>query len=98
MAHWCNLVIQILVSLILVKEIESLLASMYTYYIQPSKDPLNTLSWQRIKSRGLKFLNIKTTWWISTLAPFKWVFNEYKMLVVKMNDAVVNIPIVKNHL
>lgn len=26
------------------------------------------------------------------LAPFKWVFNEYKRLVVKMNDDVINTP------
>jgi hypothetical protein len=36
MAHWCNLAIQILFSLILVKEIESLLASCITFNL--SKD------------------------------------------------------------
>jgi hypothetical protein len=26
------------------------------------------------------------------LAPFKWVFTEYKILVVKMNDDAINTP------
>jgi hypothetical protein len=43
-----------------------------------------------IESKGLKFLrNIKMKW-ISMLAPFKRMFEEYETLVVKMSDDVVS--------
>jgi hypothetical protein len=54
MAHWCNLVIQILISLILVKEIESLLASMYTYYIQSLKRPLEHTKLAKDQIKGFE--------------------------------------------
>ncbi len=60
---------------------------MYTYYSQSPKRHLErTKLVEVIEFRALNFLkNIKTRW-ISMLAPSKWMFEEYKTLVVKMSD------------
>jgi hypothetical protein len=54
MAHWCNLAIQIIFSFILVKEIESLLASMYMYYIQSLKRPLEHTKFAKDQIEGFE--------------------------------------------
>jgi len=64
---------------------------MYIYYSQSPKRHLEHIELvEAIDSKGLIFLkNIKTRW-IPMLALFKQMLGEYKTLVVKMTDDVVN--------
>jgi hypothetical protein len=61
---------------------------MYTYYNQSTKRHFECIKlMEMIQAKGLKNLNNIKTMWISMLAPFKQVHNEYKTFMVKMvND------------
>jgi hypothetical protein len=75
MAHFINLVVQILRSL--VKKIESLISSIYNYFIHSPKCHLEVIKLAKLLDcKGNKFLkNIKTQW-ILMLSPSKRVLNE----------------------
>ncbi len=70
---------------------------MYTYYNQSTKRHFEHIKlMEMIQAKGLKNLNIKTMW-ISMLAPFKQVHNEYKTFMVKMVNDGASISSVKTN-
>jgi hypothetical protein len=85
MAHRTNLAVETLSSFEVVKHVEDLLASLYSYF---SSSPKRTLEFQKLaaclESKGNKILRNVKTRWISMLEPAKRVLEEYKPLVTKM--------------
>jgi hypothetical protein len=90
--HKTNLTALTLLNLPIVVKIETLLASVYTYFSHSPKRNLERSKLAEImETKGLKILcNIKTKW-ISMVAPSKVVLEEFKILLVKMaKDAIAN--------
>lgn len=71
---------------------------MYTYYNQSPKRHFECIKLMEvIQAKGLKVLKNIKTMWISMLAPFKQVHNEYKTFMVKMVNDGASIPSVKTN-
>jgi hypothetical protein len=74
MAHRTNLVIQTVNALSLVSKIESLLASMYNYFVHSSKHHFKTTKLVEILEwKGKMILKNIKIHWISMLSPSKHV-------------------------
>jgi hypothetical protein len=52
---------------------------------------------EMIQAKGLRILKNIKTMWISMLAPFKQMHNEYKTFMVKMVNDGANIPSAKTN-
>jgi hypothetical protein len=97
-AHQTNLTILVLSKLSLVMHIESMLESLYGFFLHSPKKLLEFENLAKtLETKGLKLLCNNKTCWISMFNLLKHVFGEYKSLIVKMHmDAPKNKLVTKN--
>jgi len=77
-----------------VGQIEGMLQDLYTYFSHSPKWHLEFVKLSEvIQIKGLKILKNIKTWWLSMLSPIVRVMNEYRMLLMKMeqDSATTNI-------
>jgi len=85
MVHHCNLAIQTLSNMSHIVKIEALFASMYMYFSHSPKRHLeHTKLVEIMETKSFKKNCNVMTWWVSMLAPSKFVLFKYKLFVVKM--------------
>jgi len=91
-----NLVVQTFSKESLVQKIEKLLHSTYTYFsFSPKRYFEQCKLAELLEMKGNKMLHHVNTKWISTLFHVKGVFEEYKPLVVEMNNDFHTILVAK---
>ncbi len=83
MAHHTNLVVQTLFHIPIVKCIEELLQTLYSFFFHNKHLEFLKLA-NLMKAKGNKILQNVKTCWISMLNPTKWAFLMYMPLVAKM--------------
>ncbi len=98
-AHMINLVVQTFSKQPLVQKIERLLHSTYSYFSSSPKKYFEQCKLvELLETKGNKMLHHVNTKWISMLFPIKGFFEEYKPLVMEMNNDLRAILVAKTTL
>jgi len=83
----------------LVVKLERLLQTTYIYFSSSLKRHLEHGVFAKLHEiKGLKLFHNVKIGWISMLSFVKWVFAYCNILVVKMNDDLNNVAIIKTNL
>jgi len=98
-AHMINLIVQTFSKQPLVQKIERLLHSTYTYFPSLAKRYFEQCKLaELLETKEYKMLHHINTKWIFMLFPVKGVFEEYKPLVMEMNNDLHAILVAKTTL